>query len=189
VLWWNLQNPSEAPLRIEGNGALFSRDGSALVVLQERSIKRWNPKSRSPGTEFPVEADLGFPTSLALSDDGNILAVASNPLTEVENAIRLWDKGSGKLIGVCNGHTQGVRWLAFAPGGETLASVRDDSTLRFWNAQTQQELLLIQRLADPLREILFSPDGNWLAARTVGGLRLLNATSERDAPTRNPVAE
>jgi WD40 repeat protein len=168
---------------MEGKGALFSRDGSVLLTLHERSIKLWNPKARSLSAESPVEADLGFPTPIAISDSGNMLAVGSNPIAETENAIRLWDTSSGKLLGVCKGHTQGIRWLAFSPDGETLASVSDDSTLRFWNVRTQQELLSIQRLANPIREILFSPDGNWLAAKTLSGLRLLDASPGRPAST------
>jgi WD40 repeat protein len=85
----------------------------------------------------------------------------------------LWDTRTGKLLGVCRGHTQGVRWLAFAPEGDTLASVSDDSTLRFWNVRTQQELLSIQQLANPMSEIRFSPDGSWLAVKTRKGLQLL----------------
>jgi WD40 repeat protein len=102
-------------------------------------------------------------------------------MTESENAVRLWDTRTGKLLGICRGHTQGVRWLALAPDGETLASVSDDSTLRFWNVQTQQELLSIQRRVDPIRNILFSPDGHWLAAKTATGLRLLDGSRDRDA--------
>ena len=185
VLWWNLLAPSEAPLRIAGKGALFSHDGSVVVTLHDRSIKLWNPTTRSLKAEFPIAADFGFGTPLALSDDGGILAAGSNPIVETENAIRLWDTHNGKLLGVCKGHTQGVRWLAFSPDGETLASVSDDSTLRFWNVRTQQELLSIRRLAEPIREILFSPDGNWLVAKTSGGLRLLDASSERNAETNS----
>lgn len=180
VLWWNLHAPSEAPLRIQGKGALFSRNGTAVVTLHDRSIKLWNPTTRSLRAEFPAAADFGFGTPLALSDDGGILAAGSNPITETENAIRLWDIRSGKLLGVCKGHTQGVRWLALAPDGETLASVSDDSTLRFWNVRTQQELLSIQRLADPVRDILFSADGRWLAAKTLGGLWLLDGSGDGD---------
>jgi WD40 repeat protein len=181
VLWWNLRVPSEAPLRIQGKGALFSRNGAAAVTFHDGSIKLWNPTTRSLKAEFPIAADFGFGTPLALSDDGGILAAGSNPIAETENAIRLWDTHNGKLLGVCTGHTQGVRWLAFSPDGETLASVSDDSTLRFWNVRTQQELLSIQRLADPVRDILFSPDGHWLAAKTLGGLRLLAGSRVRDA--------
>ena len=175
MLWWNLQVPSEAPLRMQGKGALFSRHGTNVVTLHDHSMKLWNATTRSLQAEFQVAVDFGFGTPLALSDDGGILAAGSNPITETENAVSLWDTHNGKLLGVCKGHTQGVRWLAFSPGGETLASVGDDSTLRFWNVRTQQELLSMQRLADPIRDIVFSPDGRWLAAKTLRGLRLLTA--------------
>lgn len=178
---WNLQDPSEAPLRLEGKGALFSRNGNVLVTLHDRSIKTWIPKTRSLKAELPVEAGFGFLAPLAPSDDGDTLAVGSDPVAETENAIHLWDTRNGKLFGVCKGHTQGVRWLAFSPDGETLASVSDDSTLRFWNVRTQQELLSIRRLAEPLREILFSPDGNWLVAKTLGGLHLLDGSTDHEA--------
>jgi WD40 repeat protein len=181
VLWWNLQAPSEAPLRIAGKRALFSQDGAVVVTLHDRSIKVWDPTTRSLKAEFPVAADFSFGTPLALSEDGGILAAGSNPITETENAIRLWDTHNGRLLGVCKGHTQGVRWLTFSPDGETLASVSDDSTLRFWDVRTQQELLSIQRLADPVRDILFSPDGHWLAAKTLRGLRLLDGSGDRDS--------
>ncbi|MDH7501282.1 MAG: hypothetical protein QHJ82_01030 [Verrucomicrobiota bacterium] len=188
VHWWNLQAPSEAPLRFQGKGAIFSRNGAVLVTLHDGSIKVWNPTTRSLKAEFPLAADFGFATPIAISDDGGIFAVGSNPIAEAENAIRLYDMKNGALLGVCKGHTQGVRWLAFSPDGETLASVSDDSTLRFWNVRTQQELLSIRRLADPIREIVFSPDGDWLAARTASGLRLLDGSRDLDA-TRTTVSE
>ena len=181
ILWWNLQDLSEEPVCLEGKAALFSRNGNVLITLHERSIKVWTPKARSLKAELPVEGGFRFLAPLALSDDGNTLAVGSDPLTETENAIRLLDTRSGKLLGVCKGHTQGVRWLAFSPDGETLASVSDDSTVRFWNVDTQQELLSIRRLAEPIREILFSPDGNWLVAKTLGGLQLLDGSEDRNA--------
>ena len=180
ALWWNPQDPAEPPTHVEGKGALFSRNGNVLATIHDQSIKVWITDTRALRAEVPIETDVVFLTPMALSDDGNVLAVGSNPLTETQNAIRLWDTHHGKLLGVCKGHTQGVRWLAFAPDGETLTSVSDDSTLRFWNVQTQQELLSIRRLTEPTREILFSPDGNWLAARTVAGLQLLDASTKRN---------
>ncbi|HOU57724.1 MAG: hypothetical protein GYA76_08985 [Verrucomicrobia bacterium] len=178
MLWWNLQDPAEAPLCLVGKAALFSRNGNVLVTLLDHSIKVWTPKDRSLKGDLAVEGSVGFLASLALSDDGYTLALSSAPLTETENAIRMLDTRSGKLLGACKGHTQGVRGLAFSPDGETLASVSDDSTLRFWNVATQQELLSIRRLAEPIREIIFSPDGNWLVAKTTGGLRFLDASRD-----------
>lgn len=69
---------------------------------------------------------------------------------------------------------------------ETLASVSDNSTLRFWNVRNRQELLSIRRSAGLTREILFSPDGNWLAGKTSGGLRLLDPSREPHARTSDP---
>ncbi len=179
ALWWNLRSLSEAPRRLESRGALFSGNGAILVTLHDRSFKRWNPKTQSLQAEFPLEADFGLATPVALSHDGGVLATGSNPMTESANAVRLWDTRTGKLLGTCTGHTQGVRWLALAPDGETLASASDDSTLRFWNVRTQQELLSARRLMDPIRDILFSPDGQWLAAKTAAGLRMLDGSRDR----------
>jgi len=176
--WWNLHDLAETPIQIKCNQALFSRNGSVLVALQDRSFFTLDSKARVIKAEFTVEADFGFGTAFALSDDGSILAAGSNAMTETENDIRLWDTRTGKVIGLCKGHTQGVRWLGFAPGSESLASVGDDSTFRFWDVRTQQELLSIQRIADQIRNILFSPDGNWLIARTASGLRLLDGSRD-----------
>jgi eukaryotic-like serine/threonine-protein kinase len=178
ILWWNLRDREETPIRFQGKDAVFSRNGEVLITFHDKSFKTWDPRVRSLKAEFTVDADLNFGTAFALSDDGRELAVGSNAISESDNAIRLWDTATGKLLGVCKGHTQGVRWLAFAPDAETLASVGDDSTLRFWNVRTQQQLLSISRIADPIRDILFSQDGSWLAAKTMNGLHLLDGSQE-----------
>ena len=176
LLWWNLRDLSEAPLRIAGQAALLSGDGKVLITLTGKSFKRWDAETRTAEAEFSIDVAYSFFAALALSHDGSVLAAGSEAINDPENAIRLWDTKTGKMLGVCRGHTQGVRWLAFAPEGETLASVSDDSTLRFWNVRTQQELLSIQQLANPMKDIRFSPDGKWLAVKTAKGLRLLHGS-------------
>lgn len=176
LLWWNLREVSEPPLRLRGKAALFSGDGKVLVTLDAKAFKRWDAETRTSVAEFAIDFTFGFFTAFALSSDGSVLAMGSEPVNDPENAIRFWDTQTGKLVGICRGHTQGVRGLAFAPEGETLASVSDDSTLRFWNVRTQQELLSIQQLANPMKDIRFSPDGKWLAVKTAKGLRLLGGS-------------
>jgi WD40 repeat protein len=178
-LWWNLTELSEPPLRLPGKAALFSGDGKVVVTLIDKLLKRWEAKTRTAAAEFSIDVAYSPFAAVALSHDGGILAIGSEAVNDPENAIRLWDTKTGKQLGICKGHTQGVRWMAFAPEGETLASVSDDSTLRFWNVRTQQELLSIQRLTNPAREIRFSPDGQWLAVKTMKGLQLLDGSTIR----------
>jgi WD40 repeat protein len=152
-LWWNLRDRSEPPLRISGKAALFSGDGKLVVTLIDRSLKRWAANTRKPEAEFSIDVAYSVYAARALSRDGSILAIGSEAVNDPENAIRLWDTKTGKLLGICRGHTQGIRWLAFAPEGETLASVSDDSTLRFWNVRTEQELLSIRQLTNRIPSV------------------------------------
>jgi WD40 repeat protein len=177
LLWWNLRELAEPPLRLPGKAALISGDGKVVVTLIDKSFKRWEASTRTVEAEFSIDVAYSAFAALALSHDGSVLAAGSEAVNDPENAIRLWDTKTGKLLGICRGHTQGIRWLAFAPEGETLASVSDDSTMRFWNLPTQQELLSIQRLTNPIRDIRFSPNGNWLAVKTMKGLQLLDGSA------------
>ena len=176
LLWWNLHEPSEPPRRVAGKAARFSGDGKILLTLSDKSFNRWDAKTRAVVAEVTNNFTIGFFSAVALSCDGTVLAIGSDPVHDPENTIHLFDTQTGNLLGVCRGHTQGVRWLAFAPEGETLASVGDDSTLRFWNLRTQQELFSIRELANPARDIRFSSDGRWLAVKSMRGLRLLDGS-------------
>ena len=73
---------------------------------------------------------------------------------------------TAELVGTFSGHKQNITSIAFSPDHKTLASSSEDSTLKFWNIATQQELLTIRRLGGPVRNLMFSPDGQVLAGRS-----------------------
>jgi len=60
---------------------------------------------------------------------------------------------------------------------EKIVSVSSDSTLRFWNVSTQQELIAMKRIADPVQDLLFSPSGDRVILKTSTGLQILNAAA------------
>ena len=110
-----------------------------------------------------------------------------------DDVIRLWETSTGKLLGACTGHKQGVRSVAFSPDGKTLATASDDSTLKLWNVGTQQELLTLRQLGATLTGLMFSPDGRQLvggsgAFAQTGGLRFFRAPlfGETDAARTQP---
>jgi WD40 repeat protein len=53
--------------------------------------------------------------------------------------IALWDLTNGKLRGVLDAHPVGVRKLVFSPGGEFLASVGEDNTMKVWKLGNQSK--------------------------------------------------
>ncbi len=167
--WWKLGEGSEEPRLISGERAVFATNGKVLVTIDSDGFGVWDALSGSALTHFSTGAAF----SAALSPDGLVLAAGSDP-QEVENAIRLWDTRTGRLLGICAGHTQGVGRLVFSSDGKTLASTSSDGTLRFWNVKTQQQLLALSNVA-PFSDFQFSPDGSVLIARAQNGLVAFDA--------------
>ena len=182
---WDLRHDGGAApvVTIAAERALFSADSSVLVVVSGRSdgggFAVWDTST----FEMREKIDIGVRSgsSFAVSPDGRMLATIDDP-SGFSNSIRLWDTGSGRQIGACTGHKQGVWSVTFSPDGRTLASSSDDSTLKFWNIETQQEMLSIRRVGKTLTDLRFSPNGRWLVAAaspftTNGDMRLLQAPS------------
>src|SRR5262249_56467580 len=76
------------------------------------------------------------PVPVVFSPDGKVFAT---PL--LEHAARLWDAATGKPVGPALAHTSPVAALAFGPGGKTLLTCSEDSTLRHGDVTTGQRIL------------------------------------------------
>ena len=182
--WWDLNYPDSPVQTFQAEQALFSGDDSTLVLLPSRGekvVQIWDAATRSLRTKIEIGASMGFTHSAAISADGSLLAMPTDP-NNANNAIQLWDTHSGDLLGACHGHKQGIFAVTFTPDGKTLASASHDKTLRLWNVTTRQELLSIRVLEGNLSKLVFSPDGQWLAASAIsnpfsssGTLRLFHA--------------
>jgi WD40 repeat protein/serine/threonine protein kinase len=178
---WDLHKPKTADpmVTIEADRALFSADDGTLIALSGRgdTVEVWDTASLTKRNHVEIEPRPG--SSVAVSPDGGILATTASS-GDFNNAIRLWDTSSGELLGECTGHKQGVWSVAFSPDGKTLTTSSDDSTLKFWNITTRQEMFSIRRVGTTLTSLTFSPDGQCLVGAgnpfsTSGELRLLRA--------------
>lgn len=111
--------------------------------------------------------------SLAFSADGQLLAAAScrNRFSSALDAacersqIRLWDVATrqprGNVLAAKSGN---VTSLAFSPDAQSLAVASSNGSVDVWDVSTQQWLYGDNKPRDPVRSVIFSRDGAWLAA-------------------------
>jgi WD40 repeat protein len=176
---WDLRSGTNTSWQTDGFKILFSPDGTRLASIGRDTVQIWDSTTLQPLRTLECEEQPGFGpgSAAAFSADSRSLAVVYH-----DDAIRVWELSSGKLLGTCIGHKQAVRSVAFSPAGKTLATSSDDSTLKLWNIATEQELLTIRHLGDTLNGLMFSPDGQVLVGATgtfskAGGLRFFRAPS------------
>jgi RNA polymerase sigma factor (sigma-70 family) len=154
-----------------GGSALARRGPDEAAEKGEKAEKKDEGKKEADdkaGTwklakTYPAEK-LGKPTALALSADGQTLAVAT-----ADNSVGLWDVGGEKeKVRVVTKLPQTVRALAFSPDGKRVAVgagevVRVYEKGKLLKAYEQPEKL--PRQAErKVRAVTFSPDGKAVAA-------------------------
>ncbi|NEP24108.1 NB-ARC domain-containing protein [Moorena sp. SIO3I6] len=100
---------------------------------------------------------LGNMLSAAFSPDGRMLAIC-----DTDFQIRLWHVQTGKLLVICEGHTNWVRSVAFSGDGKTLASGSGDHTVKLWQVSDGRCLQTCTGHTDEVFSVAFNPQGNTL---------------------------
>ena len=92
--------------------------------------------------------------SCCFSPDG--MEILSGSL---DNTIKLWDKGSGKMLKSFEGHSNSVMSVAFSPDGQSILSGSSDKTIKLWDKGSGKMLKSFEGHKDSVRSVAFSPDG------------------------------
>jgi WD40 repeat protein len=142
--------------------AILSTDGQTLISAGDEKagqfypVKIWDLKTKQVGRL--LEQHTGVVRSLAISEDGRILASAGDDQT-----IRIWDLTTGQLIKTLEGHTAPVQSIALSPDGETLISSSEDKTVRVWDLRTGASRTLSSH-TKTVFSVALSADGKTIAS-------------------------
>src|SRR5262245_9137634 len=101
---------------------------------------------------------------VAFSGDGSLLASTGGKTIKLVDTVK-----RKELRGQLRGHSRDVRGIAFAPDGQTLVSVAQDGTVRWWDVGTRKSSRVLDWGLGPLHCIGFSSDGTLGAAGSAAG--------------------
>ncbi len=98
----------------------------------------------------------------SISPDGRTLASGSGKV------IRLYDRPTGDLLKIIEGHAEAILCLDFSPDNRILASGSMDGSVRLWNTETGRLIRTIDGGSPPIWSLAFSSDGRSLAFSSGG---------------------
>jgi WD40 repeat protein len=137
------------------------------VTLHDVNFTR-SDLSRCTFTEI-----LGNVLWTAFNPDGKLLATC-----DTDCNVRIWEVKSGKLLLICRGHANWVRFVVFSPDGKTLASCGADRTVKLWNVQDGVCIKTFTGHEHEVFAVAYSPNGQRLASAS--GDRSVKVWDTRD---------
>ena len=165
VQLWNVEEQRKIEVLTNHWGSVFSvafsPDGGHLAASETRGIHLWDIQKKEPIAILKQKEPVWNPEPVSLvafSPVGEIIASAEEE--DNNNIIHLWDVQQQRELGILEGHTAQILFIAFNPDGRTLVSGGADWTVRLWNVADHKQIDLLDRVATRGR---FSPDGKILA--------------------------
>lgn len=163
----------------------YSMDGQRLLAWGDGDVQVWEiTKGGQSGQPAAVkQVDFSLPervTALALSPDGQALAIASDNQDQAWQAdiavIALGENMGGYTINAA--HTNSITALEFMANAQTLVSASMDGTLKFWWVSNGRLARSVVAHSDWITAMDVSPDGAYIATAAIAAdptVRLFDA--------------
>ncbi|XP_055828375.1 cell division cycle 20.2, cofactor of APC complex-like isoform X2 [Solanum dulcamara] len=129
-----------------------------LAVVLGSILYIWNAQVQKAGILMEVKREHDYPTSVAWSDDGKIIAVGCN-----SSNLQLWDAETSKLVRDLQGHQSRVGCVAW--NGHILTSGSKDRAIINHDARARNNLVSVTRVhRGEVCGVKWSSTGNVLAS-------------------------
>ena len=145
----------------------YSTEGNTLASTSGYGIDLWDVDSLSHKETLEVkvnQSELASIGSLAFSPDYRTIAC-----TQWKSIINLLDWTTEEIKHQLEGHTEGIRSIAFSSDG-MLASAGSDHTIRIWNTVNGEQIHKLVEDAGKVFSVAFSPDNLTLASGGFNGV-------------------
>jgi WD40 repeat protein/serine/threonine protein kinase len=138
--------------------AIFTPDGKRVATLAGNGCARiWDTASGQPVTPV-IEHHQEMPLA-AFSHDATRIVIASRLN---RGQAQVFDAATGKAISPALPQSDAVRRVAFSPDDRCLV-ISGETGVRLFDSGSGRPLALPVKLAAPIHDLVFSPDGNWIA--------------------------
>jgi WD40 repeat protein len=162
--------------------ATFLGQSDELAIgTKDNGVRIWSATTGGLVREIDVH-DPGYFVAFAASADGKTLATIRSQLDRetrsYENQLRLWNAQTGEqgmqtIRWECS-ISEGAKCLAFSPDARTIVTGHQDGMLRFWDRDSQTEILNYSVFKGEVEMVSFSPDGEQIAAAGRRGVVVWN---------------
>lgn len=154
--------------------SVFTPDNSELLFLSEDGvINRWHiGEDDATPTSIGLNVNFNSITKSNFSHNAQILASGGK-----DGRVYFWDTQTGDLLQVAD-YQALITALAFSQDDMLLAVGTETGEVFLWNLQTQSNEAILKATSKTIYNVVFSPDGRWLATADNSNFRLWDMESK-----------
>ena len=148
---------------------LLSRDGLHLIIARADHVSVWDLAEEKVVCTTPtIKKKYYLPLAVgALTHDERQILAGTKKGTLLK-----WDKTSGQVIYSIDAHSGSITGLTLTPGGNRIATVSKDKTLKIWDIETGEHLTTYY-FDGALSTCVMAPDGTLIVGETLGRIHFL----------------
>ncbi|BAU43274.1 NB-ARC domain-containing protein [Leptolyngbya sp. O-77] len=138
----------------------FTHNGQMLASGSlDQTIRLWDTQTSQSLKTFRGYINWAQSVTFASTPQAQRLISGQTDYT-----VRVWNLNTGTLEQMLEGHTQGIRAIAYEPSQNLLATGSDDTTVKLWNLETGQCLRTLKGHRHWIRAVALSPTQPLLAS-------------------------